>query len=132
APARRAPLWSRDFVLALLCQTATFAAYGLTLASAPVMAASVGGSTTDIGLVTTSFSLLTVILEMQTAVLLRRFTVRELLRVALLLLAAGTAMLFFVGSSIPLMWLAAAIRGTGFGCCVVAGLALSSELAPAP
>jgi predicted MFS family arabinose efflux permease len=115
----------------LAASFAAFAGWSLLLPVVPMAVARGGGSSVQAGGTTTAFMAATVVAQVFVSALLRRWGYRLILVAGCLLLAVPCILMML---RTPLVWwyVAAVLRGLGFGLLTVATTALIGRLTPQP
>ncbi|SEE82312.1 Predicted arabinose efflux permease, MFS family [Ruania alba] len=123
-------LFHRDMVLLLVATVGALANYALMLPVAPLWAAEGGASEALVGTITGAMMATTVLTQLSMGWIFRVATLRQMILIGSLLLAAATP--FYIASTaVASLVLISGVRGVGFALVVVAGAALAAELAPA-
>ncbi|MET9096746.1 MFS transporter [Streptomyces cyaneofuscatus] len=122
-------LLTRPMLLLLVASVGGMGGFYLLLSVLPLYAATAGGGGVGAGLTTGAMMLATVLVEPAVPWFLARFGHRAVVGAGLLLLGLPPAVLS-LWSSFPLTLGVCLARGVGLGIVVVAGTALSAELAP--
>ncbi|MGH8792749.1 MAG: MFS transporter, partial [Stackebrandtia sp.] len=124
------PRFGRDFVLMCVVVGGAFVNFGLLASTVPLWAAEGGSDNAGVGAVTGVMMAATVASQLCVGLLLRRFSMRQLLAAGAFLMGAPAAA-YLVSADLTWVLGATALRGVGFGFVTVAGAALVGELVPA-
>ncbi|MGH8876817.1 MAG: MFS transporter [Stackebrandtia sp.] len=123
-------LTGRDFILMMVASLGAFTNVMALLSVVPLWAAESGTGSSGVGAITATMMGATVVLQFGMGALVRRFALRHLFAIGVLLVGVPS---FGYLLSTDLAWVLAvsAVRGFGFGMFTVAGSALAAELVPA-